>query len=249
MKRLSVFIAAMILNFLGVLPVCALDVDQIIYMTEENAPTNYTENGELKGVSVELLKLIWAEMGYPEQKIEVLPWPRGYRRLQREPGTCLFVTTKTKSRDEQEKFKWAGPVKPNDIVLFARKDRKIKLNSLDDAKKYKIGTVINDAGETLLLEAGFDIDILDRTPSVAPNLRKLNVDRIDLFAKNQDYVIWEMKANGFNPEDYEVVWTLSKSFQYYAFHKDTPQELIDRFQKALDKLEDKRIEILNKYLK
>lgn len=243
------FIAISLLLFACVWSVHALEADELVYLTEENAPANYTENGQLKGVAVDLLKLIWAEMGCPEQEIAVVPWARGYLKLQKEKGTCLFCTTKTKSREEKEQFKWVGPIKPNHIVLFARKDRNIKLSSLDDAKKYNIGTVMNDVGENLLLEAGFDLSTLDRAANVASNISKLNLKRIDLFAKNADVVLTEIKAMGFNTRDYEIVWTLSESWQYYAFHKDTPQELIDRFQKAFDKLEDKRGEILERYLK
>jgi polar amino acid transport system substrate-binding protein len=233
--------------FVSVVPAHALGVDDIVYLTEENLPANYTENGKLTGVSVELLKLIWAEMGYPEQKIQVIPWPRGYHKLQSEKGTCLFSTTWTKSRDEEEKFKWVGPIKPNNIALFARKDRNIRLKSIADAQKYKVGTVRDDVGEILLLEAGFDIKTLDRQTNVLTNIKMLDANRVDLLAKNTDSVFVEVKALGFNPEDFEVVWILSEKYHYYAFHKDTPQELIDRFQQALDKLDEKRQELLRKY--
>ncbi len=246
MRELAVALL-MLCMFVNVSFVSALDVDDIQYYTEENAPGNFTENGKLKGIAVELLELIWKDMGYPKQKIRMVPWPRGYDALKRKPGTCLFGTTYTVSRDKEEQFKWVGPIKPNNIVLFANSYHNIKLSSLDDAKQYKIGTVVDDVGEVLLLDNGFDLATLDRTSNVISNLKKLSTGRIDLFAKNSDSVISEIRAKKLNMDGYEIVWTLSEQDQYYAFHKDTPQELIDRFQAALDGLEDKRQELLKKY--
>ncbi len=246
MKKLCIVIVVLIM-FASELPVYALDVDDILYMTEENPPANFTKDGEITGLSVELLKLIWAEMGFPAQKIRVLPWARGYLMLRTEPGTCLFSTSWTKTRDENEKFKWVGPIKPNNIVLFARKDRKIAFNSLDDAKKYTIGTGIGDGAENLLVEAGFDLNTFSRVSKIYQNVLKLHLGRIDLYAKNTDSVLSEIRKQGLDPKEFEIVWILSKKMHYYAFHKDTPQGLIDRFQEALDKLEEKRKELLEKY--
>ena len=246
MQNLSIALLALCL-FISTGSVSALDVDDIQYFTEENAPGNFTENGKLQGIAVELLELIWKDMGYPKQKIRVVPWPRGYSTLQTEAGTCLFSTTWTASRNNKEKFKWVGPIKPNDIVLFARTDRKIKLSSLEDAKQYKIGTVRDDVGEVLLVDKGFDLATLDRTSNVISNLKKISIGRIDLFAKNADSVVAEIRAKKLDMSEYEIVWTLSEKSQFYAFHKETPQELIDRFQAALDGLEGKRQELLKKY--
>ena len=40
----------------------AQDVEDLVYMTEEYRPLNYMEDGEVKGLTVELLKMIWEEM-------------------------------------------------------------------------------------------------------------------------------------------------------------------------------------------
>ena len=67
---------------------------------------------------------------------------------------------------------------------------------------------------------------------------------------------WFIKKNGYNVDDFETVYILKEADLYYAFHKDTPASLIQKFQNALDRLKIKNNQnqseydkILNYYLK
>ena len=66
--------------------------------------------------------------------------------------------------------------------------------------------------------------------------KKLDKDRIEVFSYEENAVIWQMKANGIKADNYEVVYTFKKEELYYAFHKDTPNSLIQKMQNALDEL-------------
>jgi polar amino acid transport system substrate-binding protein len=56
-----------------------------------------------------------------------------------------------------------------------------------------------------------------------------------------------LKKAGYNPDNYVTVGILSDVPLSYAFHKDVPQELVDRFQKVINSLEINRQKILEKY--
>ncbi len=223
----------------------ATETTELTYLTEEYPPFNFEENGKLKGIAVELLNEVWAKMGIPAQKIQLLPWARAYKMVQMESNTVLFSTTRSIEREDL--FKWVGPIKSNPIGFIARKDSKIKINSIDDAKKYTLGTVREDYCETVLKSKGFDITKLDRTAKLTTNIKKLKNKRIDIVVNSVEGTFLDMKQNGFNTDDYESVGILSDVALYYAFHKDTPDEIIVKFQNALNSLEDKRITILKKY--
>lgn len=63
-------------TFFCILALCPLftaEPEDIRYITEDYAPSNYLEKGVLTGIAVEVLKAMWAEMGVKEQKIQVLP--------------------------------------------------------------------------------------------------------------------------------------------------------------------------------
>ena len=55
----------------------------LVHMTEELPPYNYSKEGELKGYSVEILLKMFDEMNLPqkEREIVVLPWARAYSLL------------------------------------------------------------------------------------------------------------------------------------------------------------------------
>ncbi len=101
----SIIIFALFSNFSFVF---AQDVDDLIYMAEDYAPANYLENGKLKGISVQILKLMWEKMGYPEQQVVVYPWARGYFYIKTKKNHVLFTMSRTKEREKL--FKWVGPI-------------------------------------------------------------------------------------------------------------------------------------------
>jgi ABC-type amino acid transport substrate-binding protein len=67
-------------------------------------------------------------------KIMVYPWVRGYKYLETRKNAALFSTTRSKKREKL--FKWVGPLAEKKIGFFAKKDRKIKLKTVQDAKGY-----------------------------------------------------------------------------------------------------------------
>jgi polar amino acid transport system substrate-binding protein len=217
----------------------------LTYLTEEYPPYNFQEKGELKGVAVELLQEIWKEIGVPEQNIKLVPWARGYIVVLNKKNTVLFSTTRSKEREDL--FKWVGPIKSNIIGLVAKKSKGIKIVSVNDIFKYKIGTVRGDISESLLEGFGYKVESKTKATQYLHSIKMLNSNRVDLIANSFDVIMHIFKDQGLNPNDYESVWTLSDASEYYAFHIDTPDELIADFQKALDKLEDTRMELLKKY--
>lgn len=73
----------------------ANDARDLYYMTEEYPPYHYSEKGEVKGLYVEMLKLMWHKMGIPEQTIHVFPWARGYEMVMTQKDHVLFAMART----------------------------------------------------------------------------------------------------------------------------------------------------------
>ena len=59
--------------------VSAQTLNDLTWMTEEYAPYNFTENGQLKGVAVDVLLEVWKRVGIQKtaKDISVYPWARG----------------------------------------------------------------------------------------------------------------------------------------------------------------------------
>ena len=146
-----------------------------------------------------------------------------------------------------------GPISKTTISLVARKDRHATVRSKADIAKYKVGVVVDDVGEQLLLQQGVPPRNLDRIAGVGVtrlSIRKLNQGRIDLWSYEENVARWEIKAMGLDPEDYTIAYVLSEGELYFAFHRNTPDSLIATLQQALDEIkgEDRYQEILNRYL-
>lgn len=231
--------------FIILLTVTAIDrifaqnVDDLYLMSEEFPPYNFELNGRLQGISIDLMVLCLDKLGSRQtrQDIRILPWARSYKMLLEEEKTVLFAITRTPQRENL--FKWVGPISSSKNVLFARKNSLISLSSPDDIKKYRTGAIRDDAGEQLLQDLfGLDREGIELTSSALSSLLQLKTGRIDLFAYDENVLHWIMTQEGLNPEDFESVYVLSEGFHYFGFHRDTDDELIEQFQKALDDLKD-----------
>lgn len=201
-------------------------------MTEEYPPFNYTDNGKLTGLSSEVMAELVKRLGIPDNT-KVLPWSRAYTLIQNKSGMILFSMTRTEQRESL--FKWVGPVASNQWVLFAKKGSGIQINSLEDAKKVKkIGTYKDDAAELFLKEQGFT-----NTESVVDdlfNVKKLAAGRIDLWIVGHLQGLYKAKTVVGDTSAFEKVFDVKDTQLYIAFSKDTPDDVIAKWQAELDKL-------------
>ncbi len=234
-------------------PASAKSMDDLEIWTEIYPPYNFKGNGKLKGISVDLMVLMLRTVNskLTREDIKLAPWARGYRSVLNKKNNVLFSTTRTKEREKH--FKWVGPITTTTVSVFARKDNNIKIQSIEDITKYRIGVVIDDIGEQLLVTAGVPLIKLDRiggTDVIRQSIRKMNKSRIDLFCYEESAAKWTIKKNGFNPSDYEVVYILKKGELYYTFNKKTPDAVLQKLQNALDELkkDGSYQKILDKYL-
>lgn len=156
----------------------------------------------------------------------------GYGLAQDKENTVLFSTTRTEARENL--FKWVGPITPTRVSVVAKKDRNIKISSFDDFAAYKIGAVREDIGELLLKRNGVSTDKIQKINSSKIAARMLVANRIDMWAYEESVAYWNLKDEGQNLGDFEVVFVLEESDLYFAIQKDTDDTLVSRLQSALD---------------
>lgn len=234
MKKFTTFCLVLITCLLGAGSSFAQSAEGLTYLTENYAPFNFVDDGTKQGISIDLLEKVFQQMGVNKTRadIQVLPWAKAYATVQDTPQTVLFAMTRTKTREPL--FKWAGPIAPNRSVLIARKADGIKIGSYADVGKYKVGVVRNNVNEQLLLENGVPKSAIDETSSVDANMKKIDRGRIDLWATSEMVSFYGLKKAGYDTNAYESVFVQKEGQLYYAFHKDTDDALVQKFQKAID---------------
>ncbi len=225
--------------------------DDLIYLTEKYPPHNFEENGELKGISVEILELIWKKMGskMTRKDVSLVPWARGYNQVLKEKNIVLFAMGYS---DERVKvLQWVGPYYAHSLVFISKKSRGLKIGSLEDSKKYKIGVIREDIGQHILAKKGFNIKELDLSSSISSMLKKLDAGRIDMICYMDDIGFVQLAGEGYNTDDFETIFNVIEMKSGFGFNKDIPKELVQQFQKYLDELvKDGTVQkILDKYKK
>ncbi|WP_409523659.1 substrate-binding periplasmic protein [Nitrincola sp. MINF-07-Sa-05] len=218
----------------------AVEIDDLTFVTEEYPPVNFQQDGRLQGISVDMLEamLIHLNAEARREDIQYLPWARGYEMVQRLPNTVLFATTRTDAREKL--FKWVGPIVLSRNVLLARRDSELSVSSIDDlnGQALQIAVIREDVAEQLLLEYGTEPDLVRWVASNDSAARMLHAGRIDLWAYGEDVALWRMRELGYETEEFEVVHVLDESPLYYALHPDTPDEIVNSLQGALDQLRE-----------
>ena len=201
-------------------------------ITEEFPPFNYTDNGNLTGVTTEVVREIARRLEIANH-IQVLPWARGYQRLCNEPDVVLFTTARTPERESQ--FQWVGPLYAFRLGFYAIKGAPLRIDSLEAAKKVSaIATYKNDFREQILKSLGFSN--LDSSKDPKSNIRKLVSGRVDLWFFDNIGVPKVARAAGIDPDRIKLVYTHQQHESYIAISKQTSPEISRRWQAALDEM-------------
>ncbi|MEN8198505.1 MAG: ABC transporter substrate-binding protein [Thermodesulfobacteriota bacterium] len=238
MRRLSTWVVIVLTLLCPLALSAAAEVDWNP-MTEELPPYSLLEKEEVRGICADVLLQLLAKNSIKVERgdIKMLPWARAYKTAQDVPGSILLNTARTPEREEM--FKWVGPVRELTIGLLALKKDKIEFETLTETGKFKIGVIRDGVAEQLLLKAGVKEEQLDRIADPTLNLRKLGAGRIDLFAFSVPTARYILVKMGLNPDDYESVYTLKQAELFFAFHRDSDEELVQALNKTLQEMLEK----------
>lgn len=201
-------------------------------LTEENPPLNYSENGQPKGLSVDVVLEIQRRVGSHEP-IKVQPWARAYRTASTVPHVALFGTARTAAREEM--FQWVGPVATAVASLYGKRGSGLRINSLDEAKAVSRILVVRDFYTHQMLEKlGFtNLELVPKPETMvkmavngrAPLMFVGNLTLPDLLEKA------EAKRS-----DVELLYTVTSIQTYIAFSLGTPKDVVHAWQAALDSM-------------
>jgi len=240
MRTKTVIVAAILA--LGCTASQAQPEPRLYLTTEAAAPHSMLEGKRVIGIGADTVREIMTRANI-DHTIELLPWKRAYTAALERQDTCVFSTTRTPERETL--FKWVGPIGEADWVLMGRADRKLKLETLDDARRYRIGTYNGDARDLYLRARGFDVD---PAPNDLINPRKLMANRIDLWAASIRRGSATLSRMGYADKIVPVL-VFNRIRVYLACNRAVPDALTARMGTALESMErDGALErILHRY--
>ena len=196
-------------------------------ITTENAPPSSMlgENGVI-GRETDKIRELMARTG-TEYTIDLLPWKRAYMMAQTQNQTCVYSTSRTPEREAL--FKWVGPTDEAEWQFWGRADHEFPLNTIEDARKLRIGTYIGDARDEYLRSRGFKVEPVSND---LVNPKKLLLKRIDLWAVGMR----NGTAGPRQPEWADKVVPLlvfNRVKVYLACNPSVPDQLVERLNAAL----------------
>ncbi|MFZ6864511.1 substrate-binding periplasmic protein [Undibacterium sp. Ji67W] len=211
-----------------------IQAQNIRVVTEENAYA-FMQDGKVSGPATKVAELSLQNAGFTDYKVNIYPWARSYELALKVPNVLIYTIIRTPERENL--FKWTGELMKIHFYLYKLKERNdISLNNLNDAKRYTIGVIRDDVRHQYLVKEGFQKLVIS-AQSIDSFDRLIN-RQVDLVPFNDDDPQQLCKAKKFDCDKLERVLTLNEmsTGMYMAFSLSTPDSIVERTQKAFEKL-------------
>lgn len=165
-------------------------------VTLQYPPYAYQEQGEVKGVAVDLIQEAFRRMKQPI-RISVLPWARAIYQIEQGQSDAIFTIYKTKERALFADYSNEVLIQQS-VALFVRKDSAIAFNGqLSQLANYRIGAVrkvsYGEVFDRAVLTG--QLASLDITDTGEQNMKKLLQGRFDILVSNKlgaQYILQQM---------------------------------------------------------
>ena len=259
---INIIIYSFIINF----NINAQEVQKVTILADENYPPyTYLENGEMKGIYVDIVmesvKLISSRYSV---EIVGVPWKRGLETIK--AGKALAILPPYKHVEERP-FIWpySLPLMTENVVAFCHKNIDI-FNYIRNPSK-KITSPLNIGINTDYLILNKELEqaaelnhiILRDNKSTSANIMKLYFGRVDCYVNDKLSTLWELSkiskdrnVNFDNIKEALVVIPQTAHIGYtnnVSHHFPFKDDFIHRMDKALSIFmsSDKYQEILSRY--
>ena len=206
--------------------------DPLKIYTEDYPPSAYVENGQLKGLSVEIVQEILDRIGQPDT-ITMVPWARGYNLALSDKPVALFSTTRLPQRENL--FSWVGPLYHQQWGFYRWKGAAVKIPDMDAARNVaRIGTYHQDAKMQYLQARGFD-NLVPTNKNIT-NVKHLQRGNIDLWVSSDFNLTHLSRQAGVSPDQLELAYAFQTVHNFIAFSKTTSPHVIRLWQAVLDEM-------------
>ena len=249
-KTILLVLASASLLLLGSARAADSSATELVLLTENFPPYNMARNGKnfaqdenINGIAVDIVREIFKRADISYSLTLRFPWERVYKLALENPGYGAFVMARLPDRERL--FKWVGPIGPDDWIMLAKADSKISLETLEDARKYRIGAYKGDAIAMTLAKQGLKPVVVLRDQD---NAKKLVNGQIDLWATGDPAGRYLARLEGVS--GLKTVLRFNSAELYLALNKDVSDETVAKLQAALDQMrkEGKVDEIMAQYL-
>jgi len=195
------------------------------------------KNGKLSGWSTDKVTSLFtqAKINY---NLEVYPWARAYQLALSQPNTLIYSLLRTDIRENS--FHWIAPLCTIEFSFYRAKNRPdIQINSMKDAKNYRIASQKGQASAEYLVNLGFGEG---NNLSISYNndnfIQMLVHGRVELIVLSAPFVKSLVSTNAPNINEIEAIYPIEylRENLYLAANLNTSPTIIKKLQKAYQEL-------------
>ncbi len=221
--------------------VYAADIRFITHNIEDKIYRDH--NGEIRGkvnsgrraFQIELIREMMILVGHEPKKMEIFPFKRGLKTLFDKNNVAFFNVNRTASRET--KVKWVGPLLSNVVSLYEATNHPNGINSLEDAKKVDLICVLNGSNHVdYLVSNGFTNMHLSNSHESC--FRMLINGRVSLTIIADSGFLEVIKTTIKQKSTLKKSFELYENKTYLAMSKNIPDNVIQKWQEALNKLKE-----------
>ncbi|MCF6437729.1 transporter substrate-binding domain-containing protein [Pseudoalteromonas sp. MMG022] len=209
----------------------AATLPHLTVVTELSPPNQTYDNGVVGGTSTELVKQIVSKASL-DADYHLYPWARAFKVASERKNTLIYSMAKTPLREQN--FHWIGPVARFELGFVTNSYRQdVKIEALEDAKKYRLAVQRGDIAAEKLEQFGFDYVL---TADIERSYQLLVTNKVDLVLDDPRYIQPMTDALNLPKDHFRFVFSvpnLSVS-GYLAANIDTSDEVINKLRLAFE---------------
>lgn len=212
---------------------------RIVLGADSYTPYQYEENGELKGLSVDVVKEVFKRMGYSVE-IKVLPWSRVLKSAENGTVDAIFSSFYIEERSAYMTYAME-PLAVSVQSLFAPVGSPIRYDgTVQSLRDYRLGTIIGyvygDAFKQGKENGTLNVSEAEDCPA---NILKLMSGRTDVFIDNRDTALFYIKRDKLEKQIVELLPHFTEQeMLYLAFSKKRIKDplIIETFNQTLKEM-------------
>ena len=199
------------------------------FYAAEYPPITFSRGGKVTGLATEIVEEIMRRIGMVAP-IELVPWARAFRHASSAPNIGLFSTAYT--RERAPLFQWVGPIGAAVGSFYMMRGGQ-RIENIGQARK-AVRILVSHESYLEQMLRGLGFGNLSPVTTTAEAVRMLAARRAPLMALDDLALATTAKAEGLNAGAIERALVLGPSFQYIAFSRGTPEEVVARWRQVLD---------------
>jgi len=229
--------------FLGVLVfsmmICPASFGETLSIgTSEWPPYGDVKDGKAVGFATEIIEKVLPKVGF-DAKIEFMPWKRATEMAKNGEVDAIYSASYNAERAEFLVYP-ETPLHPSEYVFFIRKadSGKLKFETLDDLKAYKIGVTRGYAYSDEFNKKVDEFKNSEEANTDELNFEKLNQERIDYFPADLLNGMALVKKLGIQDKITFIEKRLKVKDYFIAFSKKSPKVSPEFVKKFSDQLKE-----------